>query len=159
VIKTVLSSKDRGYVGVHRTWDSGIVGKASLSDMTIESSDPRALFGTFKSVEYSGAGTTTLVTPVTSGSLVLTDLIFSANKVNNGTVEIRFTDGTDNAVIVKPDVTDAPATFVINFGGRWQGWKDARIDVIVTNNVSGSISLGYVKAPTGLAFTEWDAQR
>ena len=115
--------------------------------------------GTFKTATFSGAGTTTIVTPNDSGSLFITDIALFGDKVNAGTIELRFTDGTDTATLVLATVTDAPVNFSHAFVGRFQGWQDARIDLIVTNNVTGSATVGYMKVPKGIPFLEWDSLR
>lgn len=90
---------------------------------------------------------------------MLTDLIVTGDKVNNGSIEVRFTDDTTTDTVIKPVVTDAPVAIAIAFSGRFQGWKDARIDVVITQNVKGSVVLGYIKAPKGLPYNEWDELR
>lgn len=113
----------------------------------------------FKSAEYSGAGTISLIQPNDEGSLILADLVVTSDKVQNGSVEIQWTDDTDTAIIIKPSTNDAPVVVPLAFRGRVQGWKDARIDVIITGPVNGSVLATYVKIPGGLPFAEWDALR
>jgi len=115
--------------------------------------------GVFKTMEFTTAGTTSFVVPNSGGSLMLTDLIVTGDKVNNGSIEVRFTDDTTTDTVIKPVVTDAPVAIAIAFSGRFQGWKDARIDVVITQNVKGSVVLGYIKAPKGLPYNEWDELR
>jgi len=56
-------------------------------------------------------------------------------------------------------VTDAPVYLHMPFRGRVRGWRDARVDVVVTNAVIGSVMAVYVKVPSGLPFAEWDELR
>ena len=116
--------------------------------------------GTFKAVTISGATTTIVVEPNDEGSLILTDLFVSADKVNNASVTVRFSDGTTNIPIIAPIVTDAPVNIGASLAGRWQGWKDARVEVVTDaagQNVT--VSVGYIKMPTGLPYAEWDSLR
>lgn len=128
-------------------------------ERAIMTTDPLRSHSTFKTLSYSGAGTTQLVLPNADSSLILTDLILTADKVNGGSVEVLWTDGTNTATILKPTVTDAPVAVAISFNGRNQGWINARVDVIVTNAVTGSVYLGYAKVPIGLSYLEWDSLR
>lgn len=121
--------------------------------------EPYRSHGVFKTLVFTGAGTTALVTPNDNGSLILTDLIITGDKVNNGSIEVKFINGTHEDTLIKPVVTDAPVALNIPFSGRFQGWKDARIDVVITGAVSGSVVIGYIKAPRGLPYNEWDALR
>ena len=121
--------------------------------------EPYRSHGVFKTLVFTASGTTTLVTPNDNGSLILTDLIITGDKVNGGSIEVKFINGTHEDTIIKPVVTDAPVAINIPFSGRFQGWRDARIDVVVTGNVAGSVVVGYIKAPRGLPYNEWDALR
>jgi hypothetical protein len=117
------------------------------------------LHGTFKSITRTSAGTTTIVTPPENGSLLLTDLLISGEKQASSTTEVRFTDGTETVTIFLASQVDAPPAFAHTFGGRFQGWQDARIDVITSGAGDATVTLGYVKAPTGLPYVEWDSYR
>ena len=115
--------------------------------------------GAFAAANRSSAGTTIITAPNDEGSLILTDLIVGADRVNGATVTVQFTDGTDTVVIYATDVTDAPANIGVSFGGRWQGWKDARVELVTVNAVNATVSLGYIKVPQGLPYAEWDSRR
>ena len=69
------------------------------------------------------------------------------------------TDDVRAVEILSVNTTDAPATVPISFVGRVQGWRNARIELVVTNNVTCSALVSYVKVPRGLEFNEWDALR
>ncbi|MCK4518272.1 hypothetical protein KAT92_05845, partial [Candidatus Babeliales bacterium] len=58
--------------------------------------------GVFKTLTFSGSGTTTLILPNANGSLILTDLILTGDKVNAGAIEVLFTDGVIEDTIIKP---------------------------------------------------------
>ena len=153
----LIDPADKAAIGIEKFWDTDSV--IPIDERALVVSDPFKKHGTFTTLAYSGAGTTQIVLPSDNGSLILTDLIFTGDKVNSGSVEILFTDGTNTATIIKPVVTDAPVSLSVAFGGRWQGWRDARIDVTVTNAVNGTVALGYIKNPIGLPYAEWDELR
>jgi hypothetical protein len=118
-----------------------------------------AAHGTFANVVRNTAGTTTVTTPKANGSMVITDLIINTEKRAGGEVEIQFTDGTNTVIIFKAFCTDAPTNLVLGAAGKFQGWTDARIDLVVTGNTDCSVTLGYVKLNSGQPFSEWDAAR
>lgn len=128
-------------------------------EVFLVTTDVETAHGVFQNVTTSGAGTTTVITPNDAGSLLLTDLILSTDKVNSGTVTLQMTDDTNTITLFQAIVTDAPAVLSMPINGRIQGWKDARIDLVIVNNVDVSVTLGYVKMPSGLPFTEWDELR
>ena len=119
----------------------------------------QAAHGTFKTVKFTTAGTQTVITPNNDGSLFITDIALFGDKVNGGSLELLFTDGTDTATLALATTTDAPVNYGQGFQGRFQGWKDARIDLIITGNINGSVVVGYMKMPKGLPYSEWDALR
>lgn len=121
--------------------------------------DPRLVTGTFKSLGGSGAGTTEFLTSPSNGSLLITDMILSADKVNSGAVEVRITDGTNSEPMARAIVTDAPVNMAANFGGRFQTWRNARVDVVVTNAVTWNLTLGYTRVATGLEYSDWNNRR
>lgn len=119
----------------------------------------QAAHGTFKAITFTSSGTTTIVSPKATGALLITDIALFGDKVNAGSLELKFTDGTNEATLALATTTDAPVNFSQSFAGRFQGWADARIDLIVTQNIVGSAIIGYVKVPNGLPFAQWDALR
>ena len=124
----------------------------------VTSNAPQA-HGTFASTSRSATGTSIITSPNADGSLILTDLIIGTDKVNGATVTVQYTDGTNTVVIFATTVTDAPANIGLSFTGRWQGWKDARVELVTVGAVEATVSLGYMKVPNGLPFTEWDSYR
>lgn len=120
-----------------------------------------ASHGTFKSVERTSTGTSTIVSPNSNGSIVLTDIFITSNKVANAVVTVQFTDGTNTVTIIKPDITDAPVAMGASLSGRWEGWRDARIDMVIAGGTGHSVtvSCGYVKLPVSIPYAEWDARR
>ena len=129
------------------------------NERALMTTNPVWRHSTFKSAEFAGPVTIALVLPNDDGSLILTDLVVTGDKVNGGSIEVQFTDDVDEAIIIKPVTTDAPVVVNINLNGQARGWKDARIDVIVTGVVIGSVLATYIKVPGGLPFEEWDELR
>lgn len=157
-LKTALIDSDDGTaIEVGKSFD--ISHRTQENERALMTTDPVWRHSTFKSIEFAGPLIATLVLPNDDGSLILSDLVVTGDKVNNGSIEVQFTDGVDEAIIIKPVTTDAPVVVSINFNGQVRGWKDARIDVIVTGVVIGSVLATYVKVPGGLPFAEWDELR
>lgn len=121
--------------------------------------DPYRVHGTFASVSRSTAGTTNITAPPSNGALVLTDLILNAEKQNTGEVLVQFTDDSNTVPVFNVFVTDGPANIAIPFAGRFHGWRDARLDLVVTSDTDCTVTLGYLKVDAGLPFVEWDAFR
>ena len=120
------------------------------------------IFGTFKASTRATAGTTIIVQPSSGESIVLTDLIVTAEKRGGGGIlTVRFTDGTNTVNIAVVNIVDAPANFAIPFAGKWQGWLDARIEMVTDQNFATTVSCGYRKVSSKYTFlyAEWDAQR
>ena len=117
--------------------------------------------GNFKAVTRTGAGTSTLASVEGNDAIVLTDLIVTTDKVNGATVTVQFTDGTNTIAILVAHATDAPCNIAIPFGGHWQGWQGARIDVVTVAAVKTTVSCGYFRIPEdkALAYDAWDARR
>jgi hypothetical protein len=121
--------------------------------------DSNQAHGTFTNASRSTAGTTTITTPIASGSLLITDLVLNTEKQTGGQVDVIFTDDTQTITVFRAYCADAPANLVLDAAGRFQGWKEARLDLVVTGATDCSVTLGYVKLPTGLPYEEWDSLR
>lgn len=121
--------------------------------------DPAQAHGVFKTAKFISAGTIQFVIPDANGSLILTDIAVFGDKVNSGSIEVLFTDDTNTETFVFATVTDAPVASAWMIRGRVQGWRDARIDVVVSQNVKGSVVLGYTKVPLGRPYGEWEKLR
>lgn len=131
----------------------------SLGGYALVTIPVNSIHGTFKSVTRTGAGTTTITTPDADGSLIITDLLISGEKQVSSTVEVRFTDGSQSVTLFLMGQAVVPAAIAHSFTGRFQGWRDARIDVITAGTADATVTLGYTKVPTGLVFAEWDELR
>ena len=120
--------------------------------------------GFFKAVtRAASAGTSIVVEPLSSDdSIQLTDLLFTTDKVNGTTATLRFTDGTDTINVIAADLTDAPCNIGTTFGGKWQGWAGARLELVTVGVVTATAACGYIRVDrdhTYQAFDTWDAAR
>lgn len=115
--------------------------------------------GVFKAATRTTAGTTIIAEPKPNGTLLVTDLIMTTDKTANSDVTLRFTDGTNTINIIVADSANATVNLAIALNGRFLGWKDARIEMVTVQSVTATVTLGYVKIPIGLEFTEWDGLR
>lgn len=153
MIKSILTnSKDKKSLQTLDGWeDLPVLVIANYQSMN----------GSFKSIARSTAGTSTLTEPTGEGSIVLTDLIITTDKVNGASVTVQFTDDTNTIVIVAAQVTDAPCNIATTFIGHWQGWRSARMDMVTVGNVKATVACGYFKVSKSksLEFSDWDARR
>ena len=117
-------------------------------------------YGRFKSASSTTATTTIITAPKPDGSLQLTDLVVSSAKSNNATVTIQFTDGAETVKICVFEIT-TQLNEAMSFAGLWQGWKDARLEMVTSSVAPATVAAGYIKhAPAHtLEFAAWDAQR
>lgn len=157
MIKTSLTTVHGNSLSTRRFF--GDVDAVDLDAHALVTIPIASVYGTFKSVTRIAAGTTTITTPDANGSLLITDILISGEKQQNSTVEVRFTDDVQNVTLFLASQVDAPAQIAHGFIGRFQGWRGARIDMITAGAADATVTLGYTKIPTGLAFAEWDALR
>lgn len=153
MIKSVLTnSKDKKSLHTLDGWEDSPV---------LVTTNYQSMQGSFKSVSRTTAGTTILTQPIGEGTIILTDLIVTTDKVNGASVTIQFTDGTNTVVIMLAQVTDAPCNIAIPFTGHWQGWRSARLEVVTVGTVKATVACGYFKLPKSkaLEFSDWDARR
>lgn len=143
---------EQPYDGFHR-----ITNDTNLLVVT----DPYRTHGAFQTAQIITPTTTTVVAPEGDGSLVITDIVVSAKKVNNTSLTLQFSDGVNTAVILAPDTINEPVSFSWAPQGRIQGWRNAAIQVItgLAGTPAVTVTVGYMRAPTGLLFAEWDAHR
>ncbi len=116
-------------------------------------------FGVFKAVFRVTAGTTTIVTPEPSGSIAITDILISATKVQSSTAELLFDDDTNTETLFKADMTNGELFYSHTVKGRMQGWRDARLDLTTVNGSDVYVTIGYVRLPNGLVYSEWNELR
>lgn len=104
--------------------------------------------------------TATLVIPSASGAIQLTDIIVSSEKQVGATVTVQFNDGSNSEIIMSAQA-DSPIQLATSFAGRWSGWKDAYVEVIVGAAFDATVALGYIKLDPNdtLGYAAWDALR
>lgn len=153
MLKTAVANIDTGHpLDVH----IGLDGHEILVTET-----HAHIFGLFKAVTRSSAGTTIITEPELDSSIVLIDLILTTDRVQTTTVTVRFTDGSNTINILYCECSDAPVNLAIPFGSRWQGWKNARLELVTTGVVTATAACGYmkIKEKFSLAYDNWDALR
>lgn len=119
-------------------------------------------FGQFKTASLTATGNSIIVTPPKNESIVLTDLIVSAEKKNLGIDTLKFFDGTNTVNIMITSVADSPVNIAIPFAGHWHGWKDAYLQVVQTGaNHYISVAVGYYFMPKELTetYARWNKLR
>jgi len=112
--------------------------------------------GVWNSEIIAGAGTTTIATCPEGGSLIVTDVVVSAKKVNTTTLNLIFDDGANTKTIASPDTVQQSTNFSWSPTGRVQGWVDADINAVTTGpNFDGIVYVGYIIVATGLTYNQW----
>jgi len=156
VLRNVLTNENGEVIHVEDNDPGHII---TGSERTLAVTTLPQSHGVFKAVSRTSAGTTTITTPETNGSVQVTDIVLSADKVNGASVELRFTDGTNTETLFIVNVTDAPAILAINALARLRGWRDARVDLVTVGNVNAYVTTGYIKHIDALDYSEWDEKR
>lgn len=148
-------------IGVDKDARTNQAGVDNDKRLRVSVRDVASRNGTFKAVNRTTAGTTIITSPDLDAGIVLTDLIVTTDKTANSDVIIQFTDDAQTIVIAKFDSVNQSINFSISFAGHWQGWQNARLEVITTGTVDATVSIGYFKQPTGDTdvFAVWDAKR
>lgn len=116
----------------------------------------------FKHAVLADAGTATVVTPPKGSAIVITDLVYTAEKVANGKLTIQFTDGSNTVILKAAVLADQAVDGAIAYAGRTKGWKDARVDMVAAgSNVDADVTVHYyiLKGAGVLSFTDWDGER
>ena len=117
-------------------------------------------FGVFRAVQITSATTTIVATASPGGSLLMTDLVVSAKKVAGTTLIVEFDDGVNTEIISDPDSVNQSVNFSWTPFGRIQGWTDAAVKVVTTGaNTVATVTVGYVKLPDSISFSEWNDLR
>lgn len=112
--------------------------------------------GVWNSETLSGAATTTIATCPEGGSLIVTDVVISAKKVNSTTLLVCFDDGTNTKIFSAPDTVQQSTNFSWSPVGRVQGWRDANINAVTTGaNFDGTVYIGYIIINEGQSYNQW----
>ena len=148
MIKSILTDvRTKTSLGIHDT----PIGQKELAVCTDASAH-----GLFKSTGRSTAGTTVICSPTGDGSIVLTDLIATAEK-KAGTLLLEFSDGSNKVALARFYLTDAPLAFSIPFRGRWQGWKSAWLEMVTSIDGNVGVAVGYYRVgkENSQNYNEW----
>ena len=119
-------------------------------------------FGRFKTASLTAIGNSIIVTPPKNESIIITDLVITAEKKNNGIDTLKFFDGTNTVNIIVGSVNDSPLNIAIGFQGCWQGWKDAYLQIVQTGaNHYANVAVGYYFMPAELTntYARWNKLR
>ena len=115
--------------------------------------------GVFKAVTATTQTTTEIAAPLAGGAIIVTDLIITTNKQAGGILTLRFSDGSNNINLgVFP--VDIAVNQSLALVGLFRGWVDADLQMVTSGaTFDATVTAGYMKAPNGLPFDEWDALR
>ena len=157
-IATYVTDEESGHQAhVQDSFSADLLRQAGGRALTVI--EPKKVFGQFTTASRVAEGTSTVLVPPSGGSILLTDLIISADKVQNGSVTLVFTDGTESIILYSGIVTDAPINIALPIGGRFRGWEDAHINLITVGAVKANVTLGYLSLTDSLTYSSWNAQR
>ena len=126
---------------------------------TLITMSPAQIHGHFKSSTLTSANTVIVVQPRSGLSLAVTDIIISGEKQAGSDVTIQFTDGVDTVVIFVASQVDAPPIGPGGLNAYFQGWKDARVEMITSGAGDATVTIGYLHSSNAPTFSEWDAER
>lgn len=117
----------------------------------------------WKAETNNAAETVNIITPVTAGSILITDLIItSSKKVASSTIVIQFSDGVNTVVCMEIEAATAPVQFSHSFTGGLRGWEDAILQVVTDQAAMHVTTLvSYIKVAETLtkSYAEWHAER
>jgi len=118
----------------------------------------------FKAVSWSTAqvAETALVDSRGNGSIEITDLVITTDKVNLGTVVLHWDDGTNEETVITTSLSDLPIRLNMHFAGKVQGWQGASLYYTVAGaNSTGAITVVYIRhnKANSLPYAEWNARR
>lgn len=117
--------------------------------------------GRFKSKTLVDTGVVVVTEPSKGGSIVLTDFILTSDKTLGAVVSVRLTDDTNTIPLMVADMSDAPVNLASSLAGKWEGWRDARLELVIEGGVNPTATLaaGYYKNVKSKLYADWDSQR
>lgn len=130
-------------------------------DMILISQTHAQVEGKFQAKTLTAAGTVIVSEPDKGGCINLTDFILTSDKTEGSEVTVQYTDGSNTIPIMVADMSDAPVNIATALAGKWEGWRDARLELVITGGISPTATLaaGYYKLQDSKLFDDWDAQR
>jgi len=156
-VRSVAVDKDGFALGVLKS--AGAPGRITRVGAIPITATVGLSFGTFAAQTRTTTGTTIIIAPEGGGSIIITWIVVSGEKQAGSDVTVRFTDGSDTVTLMVINQVDAPPNLSIAFPSRVQGWRDARVEMVTSGAGDATVSVGYVKVPQGLVFSDWDALR
>ena len=134
---------------------------AQNGNMILISQTHAQVEGKFKAKTLTAPGTVIVTEPDEGGCIVLTDLILTSDKTEGAEITVQYTDGSDTIPIMVADMSDAPVNLAISLSGKWDGWRDARLELVIIGgiNPTATLAAGYYKLSDSKLFDEWDALR
>lgn len=116
--------------------------------------------GVFKAVSLAAEGTQIVSSPDPGGALVLTSFLVSAKKKTASVLILQVTDGVQTESIFEALLTNEAVNMPVPLVGGWRGWKDARLEVVLTGaDTDVRVTAGYTKIREGEEYSAWDARR
>ena len=117
--------------------------------------------GKFKAKTLEAAGTVIVAESDKGGCIVLTDFILTSDKTEGAVITVQYTCGDHTIPIIVADMSDAPVNLATCLSGKWEGWRDARLELVITGgaNPTATLAAGYYKLSDSKLFDDWDAQR
>lgn len=117
--------------------------------------------GRFTAKTLIAPGTVIVAEPDADGCIVLTDFILTSDRTQSSAITVQWTDDVESIVLIEADITDAPVHLATSFSGYIQGWRNSRIELIITGgiNPTATLAIGYFKLHNSMLYGEWDSLR
>ena len=120
---------------------------------------PAEAHGLWKTIQGTVAGTIIIATCNVGQGLVLTDLILTSTRKANSTLNVQFTDNTNDEIILSPETDTDRVNISANYISRIGGWSGARLEVVTVQDVIYTAFVGYYRIQQPDSFSDWDAKR
>ena len=131
----------------------------SPGEFQLVTTNENQVHGVWKTASVTSSGTVVVVTPPIDGSIRLTDILLNAKKTANGTITVQYDDGTNTETIVSSETVNAAVSISHAFAGNIQGWVNANIELVTDQNIPATLTVGYIKIPTGKPYAQWQKER
>lgn len=117
--------------------------------------------GLFNAKTLNAPGTVIVTEPDADGCVVITDIVLTSDKTQGSSITVQFTDNTNTIPIITADITDAPIHLSASLNGFCKGWRNARVEFVITGGVNptATLALGYFKLHKSLLYSEWESLR
>ena len=118
-----------------------------------------SIHSTFQSHTGTTASTTTLIAVSGQESIVVTDILVSAERKAASMFTLQFTDGAETEILFKPDNVNENVNLGLALAGGWQAWKGADFQIVTTGAFNFTVTIGFYKVIGGDDFSTWDMKR